>query len=131
MKSKWISVAKIMIVLFTVILFFNALLLFKEIRRDVNYSNRAYGLAALDDLFDEGQYQELYERAISNGLSDETVEVDTSQYEAFGRYYHAYTLARQYEGNTVYRQRKEAEKQNISWAKIINVINALEKDLKK
>ena len=61
MKSRWTPVARVLILFFLLILFVNALTLFVEIRRDLNYANRAYGLATLDDCFNEGRYQDLYE----------------------------------------------------------------------
>jgi len=131
MKSRWITLAKTLIVIFTIILFMNALSLFIEVKRDLEYSNRAYGLETLNDYFDNGQYQDIYECALKNEISDQNLYADTSQYEAFGRYYHAYTMARIYEDNSVYLKQMEAEKENISWKKILSVIEELEKQLKQ
>ena len=130
MKSKWIGVARFAIVILILVLFMNCLSLFIEIRRDVLYGSRSYGLSMLNDYFDEGRYQQIYDAAISNKYADDVLAVDASQYEAFGRYYHAYTLARIYEDNSEYLRQMEVEKANISWRKILDVIDVLESELK-
>ena len=130
MKSKWIGVARFAIVILILVLFMNCLSLFIEIRRDVLYGSRSYGLSMLNDYFDEGRYQQIYDGAISNKYADDKLAVDASQYEAFGRYYHAYTLARIYEDNGEYLKQMETEKANISWRKILDVIDVLESELK-
>ena len=53
-----------------------------------------------------------------------------SQFEAFGRYYHAYVRARSLDDNERYRKEMEKEKAAISWKKILDVISVLEEDLK-
>ena len=106
MKSKWIGVARFAIVILILVLFMNCLSLFIEIRRDVLYGSRSYGLSTLNDYFDEGRYQQIYDGAISNKYADDKLAVDASQYEAFGRYYHAYTLARINEDNKMTNQHK-------------------------
>ncbi|MBQ6478014.1 MAG: hypothetical protein IJI44_01465 [Erysipelotrichaceae bacterium] len=130
MKSRWTPLAKVLILFSLIILFINAMAFFVEVKRDISYANRAYGLSALDDCFNEGRYQELYEYTIKNSFTDEPIEVDISQYEAFGRYYHAYTMARIYPDNAVYLQQMETEKASITWNKILNVINTLEQEMK-
>lgn len=129
MKSKWIGFARFAIVLLMLILFANCLSLFTEVKRDVLYGSRSYGLSTLNDYFDEGRYQQIYDCAVSNKYADDKLAVDASQYEAFGRYYHAYTLARIYEDNSEYLKQMEAEKAQISWKKILEVIDILEAQL--
>ena len=129
MKSRWTPIAKFLIFLFLFVLFVNAMTLFVEIRKDLNYANRAYGLSALDECFNEGRYQDLYEYTLKNEFSDEPIEVDISEYEAFGRYYNAYTKARIYENNEEYLRQMETEKASITWNKILNVIDRLEQEL--
>ena len=128
MKSKWIRFGKVLIVIFAVILFFNALSAFLNIKRDMTYSNRAYGLSAMDDWFDNGEYYAIYTATVKNSIVDEKPAVDTSQYEAFGRFYHAYLMAR-IDDDPIYRKQMEEEKANISWKKILKVIGELEKEL--
>ena len=69
MKNKWVSLARILIVLFTLILFANALGMFLEIKRDVSYYNRSYGLNTMDEHFNNGEYYEVYELALKNKYS--------------------------------------------------------------
>ncbi len=126
MKSKWKSLARLAIIFFTVVLFFNALALFVQIRKDVSYGNRCYGLSELDEAFSNGEYHRVYTYTLSNEYAEDEVKVDASQYEAFGRYYHAYVLSRIYENNEAYLKQMETEKQKISWKKITNVIDMLE-----
>ncbi|MBQ1307813.1 MAG: hypothetical protein IIZ64_01765 [Erysipelotrichaceae bacterium] len=130
MKSRWTRIARVLIVFFLMILFMNAMALFVNIKRDVNYVNRAYGLSTLDDCFNEGQYQQLYEYTVKNEFSNEPIEVDISQYEAFGRYWHAYSMARIYPDNGEYLRQMEIEKASITWSKILNVIDTLEQEMK-
>lgn len=130
MKNKWTPIARILIVFFLLVLYVNALSLFIEIRRDLSYANRAYGLSAMDDCFNEGRYHELYEYTLKKGFTDEEVEVDVSEYEAFGRYWHAYNMARIYPENDVYLKQMENEKASITWNKILNVIDKLEQEMK-
>ncbi len=130
MKSRWTRIARVLIVFFLMILFMNAMALFVNIKRDVNYVNRAYGLSTLDDCFNEGQYQQLYEYTVKNEFSNEPIEVDISQYEAFGRYWHAYSMARIYPDNEEYLRQMEIEKASITWNKILNVIDTLEQEMK-
>ena len=131
MKSRWTPVARFLILLFLLVLFLNAMSLFVEIRRDMSYANRAYGLSALDDCFNDGRYQELYKYTLKNGFTDEKVEVDVSEYEAFGRYYNAYVKARIYEDNDIYLKQMEKEKASITWNKILSVIERLELEMKE
>ena len=127
--SKWVPVARIAIVLFLIVLFFNAFSLFKEIRRDVIYNNRSYGLAVLNEYFDEGNFYEIYERTVENRYADDRLSVDVSQYEAFGQYYHNYMMARTHSDNQKYLRRMEDAKKQITWKKILNVIADLETEL--
>lgn len=130
MRSKWIGFARIMALLLMFILFINSFTLFKDIRRQVMYGSRSTGLSTLNDYFDEGNYQKIYTAAVVNEYADDELTVDVSQYEAFGRYYHAYVMARSLEDNAQYRQEMAKEKANISWKKILDVISVLEEDLK-
>ena len=127
--SKWVPVARIAILLFLIVLFFNAFSLFKEIRRDVIYNNRSYGLAVLNEYFDEGNFYEIYERTVENRYADDRLSVDVSQYEAFGQYYHNYMMARTHSDNQKYLRRMEDAKKQITWKKILNVIADLETEL--
>ena len=129
MKNRWIGIARVAIVFFILVLFINCLALFTEIKRDITYGSRAVGLSALNDYFDTGDYQKIYESAITNQYAEDELYADVSQYEAFGRYYHAYTLARIYEDNDKYLKEMENEKAQITWKKILVVISALEKDI--
>lgn len=127
--SKWIGVAKVLALLFMLILFINAFTLFKEIRRDVMFGSRSTGLYTMNDWFDEGNYHKIYTAAAVNRYADDELSVDVSQYEAFGRYYHAYVMARSLEDNAEYLKQMEKEKSSISWKKILDVIDVLEADL--
>ena len=129
MKNRWIGIARVAIVFFILVLFINCLALFTEIKRDITYGSRAVGLSALNDYFDTGDYQKIYESAITNQYAEDELYADVSQYEAFGRYYHAYTLARIYEDNDKYLKEMENEKAQITWKKILVVISALEKEI--
>ena len=130
MRSKWIGFARIMALLLMFILFINSFTLFKDIRRQVMYGSRSTGLSTLNDYFDEGNYQKIYTAAVVNEYADDELTVDVSQYEAFGRYYHAYVMARSLEDNAQYRQEMEKEKAEISWKKILDVISVLEEEMK-
>ena len=126
MKSKWLGFARVAIVLFTLILFMNCLALFIEIKRDVSYGSRSTGLSTLDEYFDSGDYQRIYNCAVTNKYADDELAVDASQYEAFGRYYHAYTMALISEDKGKYLEQMEKEKARISWKKILEVVDMLE-----
>ena len=128
--STWIGLARIFALLLMVVLFFNALTLFQEIRKDVMFGSRSTGLSTLNDYFDRGEYQKIYTAAAVNKYADDELFVDASQYEAFGRYYHAYVMARSLEDNEEYLKQMEKEKSSISWKKILDVISVLEEDLK-
>ena len=121
--------AKVLIVVFMFVLFFNAMAFFTEVKRDVLYGSRSYGLSVLNDYFDNGEYQKIYQYTTANKYADDELSVDVSQYEAFGRYYRAYTLARIYDDNSEYLKRMETEKANITWKKILNVIESLENEM--
>ena len=129
MKSKWVAAARAAIIFFMLVLLINCIALFTEIKRDISYDTRATGLSTLNDYFDAGEYQKIYVCAVENNYSDEELYADVSQYEAFGRYYHAYTLARIYDDNEKYLAEMEAEKANITWKKVLAVIDKLEKEL--
>lgn len=126
MKTKWASLAKVMIVIFMLTLFVNAMLLFVHVRQDMSYGNRCYGLTELDDRFNQGDYQRIYTETLQNKYASAKPQVDTSQYEAFGRYYHAYVQSRIHEDNAVYLEQMEQEKAHITWKKILTVIELLE-----
>ena len=128
-KSRWISFAKFLIVFFMIVLFINVLMFFREVKRDVNYGERSYGLSTLNDYFDNGEYQTVYQYSMNNKYANDKLIVDASQYEAFGRYYRAYTLARIYEDNDVYLKRMAEEKEKITWKKILSVIESLENEM--
>ncbi len=128
-KSRWISFAKFLIVFFMIVLFINVLMFFREVKRDVNYGERSYGLSTLNDYFDNGEYQKVYQYSMNNKYANDKLIVDASQYEAFGRYYRAYTLARIYEDNDVYLKRMAEEKEKITWKKILSVIESLENEM--
>ena len=128
-KSKWISLAKFLIVFFMIVLFINVLMFFREVKRDVIYGERSYGLSTLNDYFDNGEYQKVYQYSMNNKYANDELIVDASQYEAFGRYYRAYTLARIYDDNDVYLKRMAEEKEKITWKKILSVIESLENEL--
>ena len=130
MRSKWIGFARIMALLLMFVLFINSFTLFKDIRRQVMYGSRSTGLSTLNDYFDEGNYQKIYTAAVVNTYADDELSVDGSQYEAFGRYYHAYVMARSLEDNEKYRKEMEKEKAEISWKKILDVISVLEEEMK-
>ena len=106
-------------------------MLFKEIKRDVNFKNRSYGLSVMNDCFDNGEYYQIYLFTGINALVDETPYVDVSQYEAFGRFYNAYLKAKLYPNEDKYLKQMAEEKKNISWKKIINVVEMLEEELKE
>ena len=131
MRSKWIGFARIMALLLMFVLFINSFTLFKDIRRQVMYGSRSTGLSTLNDYFDEGNYQKIYNAAVVNAYADDELTVDVSQYEAFGRYYHAYVMARSLDDNEQYLKTMEKEKAEISWKKILDVITVLEEDLEK
>ena len=128
-KNRWVGFARFAIIILMLVLFANCLSLFLEVKRDVLYGSRSYGLSTLNDYFDEGRYQQIYNCAISNKYADDELAVDASQYEAFGRYYRAYTLARINEDNAEYLRQMEEEKAQISWKKILDVIDTLEAEL--
>ena len=130
MRSKWIGFARIMALLLMIVLFINSFVLFKDIRSYVMYGSKSTGLNTLNDYFDQGNYQKIYTAAVVNAYADDELSVDVSQFEAFGRYYHAYVMARSLDDNERYREEMEKEKAAISWKKILDVISVLEEDLK-
>ena len=129
MKSRWVAVARVLIVFFLLILYINAHTLFVEIKRDVSYGSRSYGLDALNQDFDNGEYEQIYLRTLSNKYADDKLSVDVSQYEAFGYYYHYFTLAKAHPEENKYRDLMNAEKEKITWKKILDVIADLENEL--
>ena len=128
--SKWIGVARVLALLFMLILFINAFTLFREIRGDVLYGSQSTGLQTMNEWFDEGNYHKIYTAAAVNRYADDELSADVSQYEAFGRWYHAYVRARSLEDNAEYLKQMEKERSSISWKKILDVMNTLEEDLK-
>ena len=129
MKSKWIGFARILALLLMIVLFFNSFALFRDIRSYVMYGSKSTGLGTLNDFFDRGDYQKIYTAAVVNAYADDELYADVSQYEAFGRYYHAYVMARCMDDSEQYLKEMEKEKARISWKKILDVISILEKDL--
>lgn len=126
-KNRWIGLTRILIVFFTMILYFNAYALFTEIKRSYQYSDRSYGLSAFDECFENGEYYSIYRYTLANQFTNDKPEIDTSQYEAFGRYYNAYLMSKAYEGDQKYLDIMKEEKAKISWKKITSVIERLEK----
>ena len=129
MKSKWTGLLKVLIVIFMIILVFNAFALTREIRSDVSYKNRSYGLSVMDECFDIGEHYQIYLYTLNNKYVDEKPYVDVSQYEAFGRFYNAYLKAKMYPDNDTYLKQMQIEKGNVTFKKILNVISLLEDDL--
>ncbi len=129
MRSKWIGFAKIIALVLMLILFINSFVLFKDIRSQVMYGSKSTGLSTLNDYFDQGDYQKIYNAAVVNAYADDELAVDVSQYEAFGRYYHAYVMARSLGDKEPYLQEMEQEKAKISWKKILDVISEMEEEL--
>ena len=130
MKSSLSSkLVKVLIVISMFALVVNSYVLFREIKREVNMQNRSYGLSVLNDYFDNGEYYKIYLCTVKNSLVEEKPYVDVSQYEAFGRFYNAYLMAKMYPDNQDYIDQMKAEKANISWKKILNVISLMEEDL--
>ncbi len=127
--SKWIPFGRVAILLSMAVLYINAYMLFTEIRRDVIYSDHSYGLEVLNDYFDEGNYYQIYEKTTENKYSKQELTVDISQYEAFGQYYHNYVMARTHSDNSRYLALMNEAKQNITWKKVLNVIDKLEQEL--
>ena len=130
MKSKWIGFARILALLLMIVLFFNSFALFRDIRSYVMYGSKSTGLGTLNDFFDRGDYQKIYTAAVVNAYADDKLSVDASQFEAFGRYYHACVMARSLDDNERWLREMEKEKAAISWKKILDVISVLEEDLK-
>ena len=126
MKTRWAGLARVLIVLFAVALFANATVFFVNLSQDMSYNNRYHTLSEMDDAFDRGDYQTIYELALANKYAADAPKVDTSQYEAFGRYYHAYVQWRINGRDEAYKQAMEEEKARITWKKIVSVIEALE-----
>ncbi|MBR4461722.1 MAG: hypothetical protein IKS51_04000 [Erysipelotrichaceae bacterium] len=127
MKNRWVSLARILIVLFAIVLFGNALGAFMEIKSDISYFNRSYGLSAMNDHFENGEYYDLYELTLKNKYSKEEIEIDTSEYEAFGRYYYACIMAQMHPEDPVYLEKMQKEKDQIHWKKILYLIDEMEK----
>ena len=130
-RSKWIGFARILALLLMLVLFINSFTLFKDIRSYVMYGSKSTGLNTLNEYFDQGDYQKIYTAAAVNAYADDKLSVDVSQYEAFGRYYHAYVMARSLDGDDAYLKEMEKEKAGISWKKILDVISVLGEDLKR
>ena len=129
MRSKWIGFARIITLLLMLVLFINSFVLFKNIRSHVMYGSKSTGLNVMNNYFDQGDYQKIYTAAVVNAYADDELYADVSQYEAFGRYYHVYVMARSLDGDERYLEEMEKEKANISWKKILDVISVLEEDL--
>ena len=131
MNKRWIKFAKILIIFFSIMLFINATVFFMRVKSDMNYFDRAYGLSVMDDNFNNGEYYKVYVNTLKNKASNEELAVDCSQYEAFGRLFNAYINAKTYkQDKEKYIQEMENEKLNITWTKILTVVESLENDLK-
>ena len=131
MNKRWIKFAKILIIFFSIMLFINATVVFMRVKSDMNYFDRAYGLSVMDDNFNNGEYYKVYVNTLKNKASNEELAVDCSQYEAFGRLFNAYINAKTYkQDKEKYIQEMENEKLNITWTKILTVVESLENDLK-
>lgn len=128
MNKRWIKFARTLIIFFSITLFFSASVFFREVRRDINYYDRAYGLSVMDDNFNNGEYYKIYTNYLKNNISSEELAVDCSQYEAFGRLFNAYINARIYKDDK-YLEIFNQEKKNITWDKILNVVETLQEDL--
>ena len=129
MKSKWIGFARILALLLMIVLLISSTILFRDIRSYVMYGSKSTGLSILNDYFEQGDYQNIYTAACVNSFADDKLSVDVSEYEAFGRYYHAYVMARSLDDKGPYLEEMAKEKANISWRKILDVISVLEADL--
>ena len=129
MRNRWVTLARILIIFFMLILYINAHTLFVDIKRDVTYGSRSYGLEALNADFDNGEYEQIYLRTLSNKYADDELSVDVSQYEAFGYYYHYFTLAKAHPEEGKYRDLMNAQKEKITWKKILDVIGELVNEL--
>ncbi len=130
MKSSLMSkFVRVLIVFFMFILVINSFVLVREIKREVNYQNRSYGLSVFNDWFDNGEYYKIYLHTLKNELVEEKPYVDVSEYEAFGRFYNAYLKAKMYPDEQKYRTMMDFEKTNITLKKIRNVIALMEEDL--
>ena len=127
--GKWIPAARFAVLFFLAVLFFNAYMLFAEIRRTVIYNSRCYGLEVLNEYFDSGDYYRVYEKTTENRYADQTPAVDVSQYEAFGRYYHSWMMAKTHADRERFLSDMEEAKQKITRKKIRNVIEQLEREL--
>ena len=111
MRSKWIGFARIITLLLMLVLFINSFVLFKNIRSYVMSGSKSTGLNIMNDYFDRGNYQKIYTAAVVNAYADDELYADVSQYEAFGRYYHAYVMARCMDDSEQYL--KEMEKEHL------------------
>ena len=130
MKSRWPSrLIRILIGIFMFVLILNSYVLAREIKSDISFQNRSYGLSVMNECFDNGEYYKIFHYALKNDLAEDEPYIDVSQYEAFGRFYNAYLKAKMYPDNNEYRIQMETEKAKISWKKILNVMAILEEDL--
>ncbi|MBQ1567723.1 MAG: hypothetical protein IIZ80_07555 [Erysipelotrichaceae bacterium] len=132
MKNSLMSrFVRVLIVFFMFILVINSFLLVREIKREVNFQNRSYGLSVFNDWFENGEYYKIYLHTLKNELVEEKPYVDVSEFEAFGRLYNAYLKAKMYPDNQEYRNQIKIEKTNIKLKKILNVVTLLEEDLEQ
>jgi len=122
---------RVLIVFFMFILVINSFILVREIKREVNFQNRSYGLSVFNDWFDNGEYYKIYLHTLKNELVKEKPYVDVSEFEAFGRLYNAYLKAKMYPDNQKYRNQIKIEKTSIKLKKILNVVTLLEEDLEQ
>ena len=109
MKNSLMSrFVRVLIVFFMFILVINSFLLVREIKREVNFQNRSYGLSVFNDWFENGEYYKIYLHTLKNELVEEKPYVDVSEFEAFGRLYNAYLKAKMYPDNQEYRNQIES-----------------------
>ena len=127
-RSGWQNIGMAMAILFMLILLINAMSLFINVRRDMLYNSRSYGLSVLNDHFDNGEYYEVYLKTCANRYADDELSVDVSQYAAFGRYYNALIQSKTHEDDSKYLKIMEEAKKEITWKKILRVIEELENE---
>ena len=69
MKNSLMSrFVRVLIVFFMFILVINSFILVREIKREVNFQNRSYGLSVFNDWFDNGEYYKIYLHTLKNEL---------------------------------------------------------------
>ena len=130
-KNKWHPLARVLVIIFMITLFFNVVSLGYEVRRDLSYKDRCYGLSVMNDYFDNGNYYDVYLCTIRNQFTDEKPDIDVSDFEAFGRFYDAYCLAKIADDKQIYLSRMQTEKEKVTLKKILTVMEDFERELKE